>query len=91
MSTAYRDCWESVHGNEPGFTLDPDNPLTHNEQGDFNRGRRIDCLLVRCHAHGPTLRIDDCNLALNEPIGDVWPSDHFGVFATLSAQDQPDA
>jgi endonuclease/exonuclease/phosphatase family metal-dependent hydrolase len=88
LSTAYRDCWESVHGSEPGFTLDPDNPLTHNEQRDFNRGRRIDYLLVRCHAHGPTLRIDDCQLVLNEPIGDVWPSDHFGVIATLSAQDQ---
>jgi endonuclease/exonuclease/phosphatase family metal-dependent hydrolase len=82
-SIAYRDCWESMHGDEPGWTIDPDNPLTHHEERDVNRGRRIDYLLVRCHDHGPTLRIADCRLALDQPMAGVMASDHYGVVADL--------
>jgi endonuclease/exonuclease/phosphatase family metal-dependent hydrolase len=83
VSAAYRDCWESVHGAEPGWTCDPRNPLTRVEERDVNRGRRIDYLLVRCHDHGPTLRIVDCRLVLHEPVAHVWASDHYGVVADL--------
>jgi endonuclease/exonuclease/phosphatase family metal-dependent hydrolase len=86
-STAYRDCWESVHGNDPGLTFDPRNPLTHHDEPDRNRGRRIDYLLVRCHDHGPTLRIADCRLAFDEPVDGVMASDHYGVVADLDAGD----
>jgi endonuclease/exonuclease/phosphatase family metal-dependent hydrolase len=82
-STAYRDCWESVRGNDPGWTIDPDNPLTHHEERDVNRGRRIDYLLVRCGDHGPTLAITDCHLALNQPVAGAMASDHYGVVADL--------
>ena len=84
-STAYRDCWESVHGTDQGWTIDPGNPLTHYEERDFNRGRRIDYLLVRCGDHGPTLGIDDCRRVFDEPVGGVWASDHYGVVADLTA------
>ena len=40
VSVAYRDCWESLHGHDLGWTLTPDNPLTHDQERDFNRGRR---------------------------------------------------
>jgi endonuclease/exonuclease/phosphatase family metal-dependent hydrolase len=84
-STAYRDCWESVHGADPGWTIDPGNPLTHLEERDVNRGRRIDYLLVRCGDHGPTLRIADCRRVFDEPVGGVMASDHYGVVADLTA------
>jgi hypothetical protein len=73
-STAYRDCWESVHGDDPGWTFDPANPLTHHDEPDLNRGRRIDYLLVRCRDHGPTLRIADCRLAPTSPWPASWPA-----------------
>jgi endonuclease/exonuclease/phosphatase family metal-dependent hydrolase len=85
-STAYRDCWESVRGDEPGWTLDPDNPLTHDEERDVNRGRRVDYLLVRCGDHGPTLGIVDCRLALDQSVAGVMASDHYGVVADLRVQ-----
>ena len=84
-STAYRDCWESVHGADPGWTIDPGNPLTHLEERDANRGRRIDYLLVRCGDHGPSLRIADCRRVFDEPVGGVMASDHYGVVADLTA------
>jgi endonuclease/exonuclease/phosphatase family metal-dependent hydrolase len=82
-STAYRDCWESVHGGDPGLTFDPRNPLAAVDEPDLDRGRRIDYLLVRCGDHGPTLRVADCRLAFDRPVGGVMASDHYGVVADL--------
>ena len=84
VSTAYRDCWESIHGAAGGVTVDPANPLTHHDEPDLNRGRRIDYLLVGCHAHGPTLRILDCAVVLDQPVDGILPSDHYGVVADLA-------
>lgn len=91
VSTAYRDCWESVHGAEPGWTFDPANPLTRHDEPDLNRGRRIDYVLVRCRDHGPSLRITDCRRTLEEPVDGVMASDHYGVLAELEvlSADQP--
>lgn len=84
VSTAYRDVWESVHGDAPGHTFDPRNPLTAIDEPGLDRGRRIDYLLIRCGDHGPTLRIADAGLALHEPVDGVQPSDHYGVVADLT-------
>jgi endonuclease/exonuclease/phosphatase family metal-dependent hydrolase len=84
LSTAYRDCWESVHGDALGWTVDPANPLTAKDEPGLDRGRRIDYLLVRCADHGPTLAITDCRQVLETPVDGVWPSDHFGVLADLA-------
>jgi len=84
-STAYRDCWESTHGNEDGWTFDPRNPLSAIDEPGLDRGRRIDYLLVRCGDHGPTLSVEDCRLALHRPLSGVMPSDHYGVVADLAA------
>lgn len=86
ISTAYRDCWESVHGTSPGHTKDPDNPLSAVDEPGLDRGRRIDYLLVRCHAHGPTLRVADCRLELDQPVDGVMPSDHYAVVADLRSE-----
>ena len=84
-STAYRDCWESVHGTEPGLTFEPANPLSAVDEPGLDRGRRIDYLLVRCGDHGPTLRIADCRRVFDEPVDGVMASDHYGVLADLEA------
>src|SRR4051794_35435899 len=86
-STAYRDGWESVHGDARGHTFDPRNPLTAIDEPGLDRGRRIDYLLVRCGDHGPTLRIADASLAVHEPVDEVQPSDHYGVVADLVTRD----
>ena len=83
-STAYRDVWESVHGEAGGWTFDPRNPLTAVDEPGLDRGRRIDHLLVRCGDHGPTLRTLDARLVLQEPVAGVQPSDHYGVVADLT-------
>jgi hypothetical protein len=46
--------------------------------------RRIDYILVRCEAQGPTLRVDRCEQLFAEPVAGVWASDHLGVVADLS-------
>jgi endonuclease/exonuclease/phosphatase family metal-dependent hydrolase len=80
-SVCYRDAWESVHGTEPGETFTPRNPLVSDWDWPF---RRLDYVLVRCGEHGgPTLEIVDCAVIFDEPIDDVWASDHFGVVADL--------
>jgi endonuclease/exonuclease/phosphatase family metal-dependent hydrolase len=89
VSTAYRDAWESMHGEATGFTFDPRNPLTAVDEPGLDRGRRIDYVLVRCGDHGPTLRIADARLAVREPVDGVQPSDHYGVVADLVARDEP--
>ena len=83
LSTAYRDAWESMHGDLPGPTVDPDNPLAPVDKPAPDRGRRIDYLLVRCGDHGPTLQVADCRLALADPVDGAQPSDHYGVVADL--------
>jgi endonuclease/exonuclease/phosphatase family metal-dependent hydrolase len=85
LSTAYRDVWEAVHGQAPGHTLDPRNPLRDIDEPGETQGRRVDHVLVRCGDHGPALRILDAGLAVHEPVDGVQPSDHFGVYADLAA------
>jgi endonuclease/exonuclease/phosphatase family metal-dependent hydrolase len=73
---------------EPGHTFTAENPLVTAENWDWELelGRRIDYVMVRCTDHGPTLDIRACERIFDEPVGDAWGSDHFGVFAELSAQ-----
>lgn len=80
-SVCYRDAWESIHGDEPGETFTPRNPLVTDWDWPF---RRLDYVLVRCGEHGgPTLEVTGCDRFLDEPVDGVWASDHFGVVAEL--------
>ena len=88
-STAYRDCWESVHGTEPGLTFEPGNPLSAVDEPGLDRGRRIDYLLIRCGDHGPSLRIADCRRVFDQPVDGVMASDHYGVLADLEPPRRP--
>jgi endonuclease/exonuclease/phosphatase family metal-dependent hydrolase len=80
-SVCYRDAWESVHPGEPGETFTPDNPLVADWDWPFHR---LDYVFVRCGEHGgPTLEITACERIFDRPVGGVWASDHFGVYADL--------
>jgi endonuclease/exonuclease/phosphatase family metal-dependent hydrolase len=83
VSVRYEDAWAAVHGDEPGHTFTPANPLVRAGQMPLERGRRIDYILVRSGPHGPLLDVADCRLVFTEPVDGVWASDHFGLLADL--------
>ncbi len=69
----YRDSWESSCPASPGHTFTLRNPLVAENKPALDRGRRIDYLFVRCDdsSYGPTLDIQGCTLAFDEPIEGV--------------------
>ncbi|GIJ56321.1 endonuclease/exonuclease/phosphatase family protein [Virgisporangium aurantiacum] len=82
-SVVYRDSWECVRGTAAGLTFVPWNPLREREQIRHEIGRRIDYILVRYDRWGPTLAVHSCDRFLDDAVGEVWASDHFGVTADL--------
>jgi endonuclease/exonuclease/phosphatase family metal-dependent hydrolase len=86
-SVAYRDAWSTAHPGEPGHTFSAVNPLVTSGNWPLETGRRIDYVWVRCGPHGPSLRVDSCDLLLDAPRHGVWASDHVGVVADLSVPD----
>src|SRR5262249_34578570 len=80
-SVYFADCWSACDGG-PGYTFDRSNPYalrTHEPSS------RIDYIFVR----GPDAQYRGepvaARLALDQPTGDVWPSDHFAVVADIYA------
>lgn len=89
VSVCYQDAWAAVHGDAPGHTFGPRNPLVTAGEMALETGRRIDYVMVRCGVHGPTLAAADCRRVFDEPVDGVWPSDHAGVVAELRVPDHP--
>jgi len=89
IGVRYEDAWAAVHPGEPGDTFSPRNPLVTAGEMALERGRRIDHVMVRSGPHGPALDVADCRLVLDEPVGGVWASDHFGVLADLVRPPHP--
>ncbi|GCE46136.1 hypothetical protein EI42_01149 [Thermosporothrix hazakensis] len=84
MSICYRDAWNSIHPHEEGHTFTPDNSLMAQANWVWPF-RRLDSIFVRCGEHGgPTLKITDCQRVFDQPEGDIWASDHFGLIADLT-------
>ena len=88
-SVCYQDAWETLHPADPGTTFDARNPLVRAGEVATAVSRRIDAVLVRSGVHGPTLQVRSCARVLDEPVGDVWASDHFGVVADLDLPGHP--
>jgi endonuclease/exonuclease/phosphatase family metal-dependent hydrolase len=86
FSVAYADALEVVHGATAAgmWTFDPQRNALVSAQWRTGLPRQIDHVLVRCGPKGPTLEIRDARVVLDEPVGGVWASDHFGVLATLA-------
>ncbi|MHC5258010.1 endonuclease/exonuclease/phosphatase family protein [Streptomyces sp. UC4497] len=87
-SVCYQDAWEARHGDAPGHTFSPDNPLVRAGDMPLEAGRRIDHVLARCGRHGPTLRVEACERFLVEPIDGVQVSDHYGVCADFAVPER---
>ncbi|MDQ3655544.1 MAG: endonuclease/exonuclease/phosphatase family protein, partial [Chloroflexota bacterium] len=83
MSVCYRNAWERVHGDEPGHTYTRENGLVAAGTPDWPF-QRIDHIFVRCGRNWwPTLLIEDCQLAFDRPVDDMWASDHYALVADL--------
>ena len=89
LSVCYQDAWESVHPDDPGYTVERVNPLVRAGEVSTGVTRKIDHILVRSGLPGPTLRVAHCQRVLDWPQGGVWASDHYGVLADLALPDQP--
>jgi endonuclease/exonuclease/phosphatase family metal-dependent hydrolase len=84
----FRDAWAATHGN--AHSSGPDDGVTWSNTNPFaalalEYPRRIDYVFVGWPKTGGRGQVVDCEVVGNEPVGGVWPSDHFGVLATLRA------
>jgi endonuclease/exonuclease/phosphatase family metal-dependent hydrolase len=80
--TVFFDAWEATNGASGGTTWSNDNPFAAEA---YEHDRRIDYVFTgwrRSDGQGHPL---SCRVVGDEPVGGVWPSDHFGVLATLRA------
>jgi endonuclease/exonuclease/phosphatase family metal-dependent hydrolase len=84
VSVCYQDAWETVRPTEPGFTFSAENPLVRAGEVATAISRRIDYVLVRAGRHGALLQVLQCDRLLDQPVGGVWASDHYGVVADLA-------
>ena len=89
VSVCYQDAWARVHPGRPGHTFDPGNPLVARGDMPEEAGRRIDYIMVRCGAYGPTLRVAGCERVLTGPREGVRAGDHYGVPADLVPPGHP--
>ncbi len=76
----FHDAWGVAGGEGPGYTWDNVNPYA---RARFEPGRRIDYILVGEPKARGAGHVVDCRVTGNEPIDDVWPSDHHAVTAEL--------
>lgn len=72
------DAWRL--GSGPGMTWDNRNAFA---AADFEPDRRIDYVFVGYPREGGLGRVLRAELLGTDPVGGVWPSDHFGVVADL--------
>lgn len=64
---AYQDAWETLHPGRRRAHLLAVQPAGTGQEMSLEPGRRI----------------ADCSLTLNEPVGGIWATDHFGLVAYL--------
>lgn len=89
LSVRYESAWEAAHGDQPGLTFEPGNPLVRAGQMPLERGRRIDHVLTRSGPHGALLDVADARLVFTGPVDGVWASDHYGVLVDLQRPGHP--
>lgn len=89
LDPQYEDVWPALHDGDPGFTENTDVNLMLGAMSDRDKKVRYDRLLVR--SGKPGWAAASIELLGTEPISstepDIFPSDHFGLFAHLHWQD----
>jgi endonuclease/exonuclease/phosphatase family metal-dependent hydrolase len=78
----FRDAWTACGGDDPGCTWADANPYAKVEH---EQQRRIDYVFTGWRRNDGRGAPTSCRVVGDEPIDGVWPSDHFGVLATLQA------
>ena len=76
----FHDAWSVAGGAGAGMTWDNVNPYVAVK---LEPDRRIDYILVGWPAARGAGHILNCKVTGNEPVDDVWPSDHHAVLAEL--------
>ncbi len=76
----FHDAWCVAGDGGPGYTWDNKNPYA---VAEFEPDRRIDYILAGAPGKGGAGHFVDCRVTGNEPVDDVWPSDHHAVLAHL--------
>ncbi len=80
-SVFFADAWAYGGDGGPGFTFDRRNPYAARSH---EPPRRIDYIFVRgpdAQWRGEPLHT---RVVMDQPEGDVWPSDHFGLYSEIS-------
>jgi endonuclease/exonuclease/phosphatase family metal-dependent hydrolase len=78
----FHDAWVVAGGGGAGHTWSNANPFANL---DLEYDRRIDYVFTGWPKSGGLGQVLDCSIAGDEPVDGVWPSDHFGVLATIRA------
>ena len=88
-SVAYLDAW-SVAGaadaagvRAPGYTWANRNRYA---AAEYEPDRRIDYVFTGLPRRDGTGLVETCRVVCDAPTGDVWPTDHFGVYAELRTE-----
>jgi endonuclease/exonuclease/phosphatase family metal-dependent hydrolase len=76
----FRDAWVAAGQDGPGYTCANDNPFIAPLLG---RNMRIDYVMVGQPKLGGVGHVLDARVVGNQPVDEMWPSDHFGVVAEL--------
>jgi endonuclease/exonuclease/phosphatase family metal-dependent hydrolase len=79
-STYFQDAWDIAGAGGSGFTWDNRNRFA---ACAYEPNRRIDYVLVGPPGSGGRGRVEAARLVFDEPVGDLFASDHFGVAAEL--------
>ncbi len=86
LDRSYRDLWRELHPGEPGFTWNIEkNGLARRGSFRGETSRRLDRILVRSNVW----RAKDIRIIGDEAMGadgKLFPSDHFGLVATLECK-----
>jgi endonuclease/exonuclease/phosphatase family metal-dependent hydrolase len=80
-STYFQDAWRLAGDGGPGLTWSMANA---NAAREHEPDRRLDYILSGVHLDTGKGRPLKCHVVADEPVDEVWPSDHFGLFAVLA-------
>jgi len=88
MSVCFRDAWAQAGDGGPGHTWTTDNQharhLIETILYEKHHARRIDYIFLGSfHDYPKFARISTCRVVMDKPTDGMWPSDHYGVYATI--------
>jgi len=87
QEAALEDVYDRIHPKSKALTWDNQNKFVR-EASEALPDRRIDYIFKR-KGNGLFGKIEDCQIVFTEPSKNgVWASDHYGVVATFSVQNQ---